>query len=267
MKAATLILTFLIYISSYGQVDKLRGVWITPEQDLILIDDTAETSNELVNRLLEDRINYLSIYNDTLSFQKRYYGSMEENAKLIVDKYDLKIISNSDTDLIVQPVSTLSEVFFQNRLLLVFRRQEFAIDTTIDFEKIIYHTTECFGPCPTIDLEIDNNRNIYINYETSNTLDYDPFESGQYIGILDDPMYQELVLLIKTCNLKTLRFDTTIIGADAPYRTFIIYFNGQRKYLSSMLPPTIMDRLIDYLDNIHIRTRLSKTKEKRKLEK
>ena len=48
--------------------------------------------------------------------------------------------------------------------------------------------------------------------------------------------------------------------------SFIFYFNGERKYLGSMLPPSIMNRLITYLKNINKRAELSITKEKRTLE-
>ncbi len=260
------ILLLLIWIPSFGQSGDIKGTWITPEQDLILIEDTAENSNDVVNQLLENRIVNLSIYGDTLSFQKRYYESMDKDAKLIVDRYDLIILSNNDTDLIVQPVSELSKTFFQNRKSLKFTRQEYSIDKTIHFEKIIYHASECSGYCPVIDLEIDSSQNIYINYVAENYFNYsDTFKSGKYIGRLNDTLYNELILLIKTCNLKTLRFDK-IISTGGSYMSFIFYFNGERKYLGSMLPPSIMNRLITYLNNINKRAELSITKEKRTLE-
>ena len=55
-------------------------------------------------------------------------------------------------------------------------------------------------------------------------------------------------------------------GADAPVTTLIIYYNGQRKYLKSMFPPTIAEKLIEFLYLISERAILTRTNEKRTME-
>jgi hypothetical protein len=56
-------------------------------------------------------------------------------------------------------------------------------------------------------------------------------------------------------------------GADAPVTTLIIYYNGQRKYMKSMFPPTIADKLIEFLYLVNTKVDLTRTEEKRTLEK
>lgn len=56
------------------------------------------------------------------------------------------------------------------------------------------------------------------------------------------------------------------MGADAPIRTIILYYNGIRKYFKSMFPPTVSYELIGFLRNIADSPQLIKTNIKRKLE-
>jgi len=208
-------------------------------------------------------------YRDTLSFQDQYYSSATNYQKLYINRYDLTIINQTDSTLTVKPSSKLSKKFFNDRTTLAFIKQEFNTDKSIHFEKIIYHTTSCFGSCPTIDLEIDNKRNIYIDgqfYKDDSMFENDTIKSGQFIGKLNDALYNELVTIIQTSNIKTLTFPERD-GADAPVTTLIIYYNGKRKYLKSMFPPTIASKLIQYLYQINEKANLIRTTEKRILEK
>lgn len=206
---------------------------------------------------------------DTLSFQTRYYSSETNYKKLYVERYDLIVLKQTDTSLTVWPSSNLSKEFFNKRTNLTFIKQEFNKDRSISFEKIIYHTTSCFGSCPTIEIEIDNNRNVYLKgefYKGDSMDEIDIIKSGQFFGKLNDTLYKELINILQTCNLKTLTFPEKE-GADAPVTTLIIYYNGQRKYLKSMFPPTIASKLIEFLYLVNERTDLTRTNEKRIIEK
>lgn len=276
----TLLKVFSIFIStvSYGQLNQLRGTWITPSQNCLLINDTFNkygNSNMLCNARKDEGMS-LFIYGDTLSFQKKYYPSYDNRKKDYFERYDLKIILLTDTNLIVMPVSSHSKKFFKNKRVLKFIRQEYAIDTTIKFEKIIYHTTHCYGTCPIINLQIDNSKNIYLdcefytdvyNNKGRTTYVIDSTRSGKFIGILNDTIYQELILLLKTCNLKKLKFKGPL-AIDAPVTRMIIYYNGRRKYLKSKgFTPTISDRLINYMYHINSKAVLTRTTEEKVLEK
>lgn len=270
MKTIIFILTLLTWTVSYGQLDKLKGTWITTSQDLILITDTGDLKNNnyLSNAKIHDENFELYIYGDILSFQKRYYSSATNYKKLYIDRYDLTILNRTDTSITVRPSSSFSKKFFDKRTSITFIKQEFSRDKSIKFEKIIYHTTSCFGSCPTINLEIANDRTIYLDgkfYKGNSMYETDTIKSGEFIGKLNDTLYNELLNILQTCNLRTLAFPE-IHGADAPVTTLIIYYNGQRKYLKSMFPPTIADRLIEFLYLVNERTNLTRTNEKRTIE-
>ncbi len=263
-------MTLLTWTVSYGQLDKLTGTWITPSQDLMLITDTGDLKNNnyLSNSKLHDENFELYIYGDVLSFQKWYYSSATNYEKLYIDKYDLTILNRTDTSITVRPSSSFSKKFFDKRTSVTFIKQEFSRDKSIKLEKIIYHTTSCFGSCPTINLEIANDRTFYLEgefYKDNSMYEMDSIKSGAFIGKLNDTLYNELINILQTCNLRTLIFPE-VHGADAPVTTLIIYYNGQRKYLKSMFPPIIANKLIEFLYLVNERANLTRTNVKQKIE-
>lgn len=117
--------------------------------------------------------------------------------------------SQTDTSMTVNPVSDLSRKFFDNKRNLRFAKQELNKDKSIIFEKIIYHTTSCFGSCPGIELEIKNDKSIYLSgqfYKDDFMYDIDSIKSGRFTGKLSDTLYAELMEILQTMNLKTLDF-------------------------------------------------------------
>lgn len=262
----------LIWTNTYGQTDKLIGTWVSRANDVMFISDTsniADNSNMLCSSTSDEGMAFYN-YGKVLSFQKQYYSSATNYNKLYIDRYDLVIINQTDSTLTVNPSTKLSKNFFGNRTNIKFIKQEYNLDRTIFFEKIIYHTTSCYGNCPTIDLELDKNGNVYLDGEfyKDNIIfgEIDSNKSGQFIGKLDDTLFNEFINILQTCNLNNLIFPTRE-GADGPVTTIIIYYNGKRKYLKSMFPPTIADKLIGYLYQVNERILLTRTSEKRKLEK
>jgi hypothetical protein len=236
------------------------------------IEDTGDLKNDnyLSNSKLRDENFFeLYIYGDTLSFQKRYYSSATNYEKLYVDRYDLKIIKSNDTSLVVIPVSLFSKTFFQDRTILKFTKQAFAIDTSIRFDKIIFHTTECFGKCPVYHLQIENSKQLKLNaqvvYKPGSGFQRDKDLQGYFIGQLSDTTFEKLVKAIQTCNLRTLKMNSALC-CDGSVNTIIVYFNGQRKYFKTMFPPTIANELIRTLYDICEEGGLTKTFDKFKIE-
>jgi len=270
LKTTITILTILIWTTSYGQFDKFKGTWISSSNDVMVINDTInkyDNSNMLCTADKDEGMAFY-LFVDTLSFQKKYYSSATNYEKLYIDRYDLIVLKQTDTSIIVRPLSKLSKKFFNNRTNITFIKQEFNTDKSITFEKIVYHTTNCFGSCPIIDLEIDSERNVYLKgefYKDGLEFYVDSIKSGQFVGKLNDALYNELIDILQTCNLKTLVFPE-IYCCDAPITTLIIYYNGQRKYLKSMFPPTLADKLIEFLYFVNEKADLAKTNEKRKIE-
>lgn len=241
---ATVVALMTFSAAAFAQPKLLKGTWISAEQDLIEILNTGRDSvNYLSNKLLNEERLHLFISGDTLSFQQIYTSSFTQFKIEYTDRYDLKVVSLDDSILVVRPVSDLSKTYFQNRALISLKKKEYNIDKTIVFEKLVFHS---MWSGPTIALQIDSSKNLYMNYINTNRDAKNGLASGNYSAVLDDDTYNELLNLLKNCNLRTLRFGD-IKGADSPVISLIIYFNGKRKYLKSIAPPRISDQLVRFI--------------------
>lgn len=126
--------------------------------------------------------------------------------------------------------------------------------TTTDpkFEKIIFHTSACFGDCPIYHLEVKNDKKVKLITEKSfrnSKLKLNEPENripNYRIGTLNDTMFNQLATELNTIGLESLEFDGATC-CDRPLITIIVYYNGKRKLLQSTFPPDKADRLIEIL--------------------
>lgn len=139
------------------------------------------------------------------------------------------------------------------------------------FEKIIFHTTGCFGTCPTYHLQLDSNKQIKLFAETVYKDDKDfPFEkdtvkTGYFNGVADDSTFTLLDTEIKNIGLDTLEFDG-VSCCDGSLVTIIVYYDGKRKFLKSMFPPDRARKLIGILYDICEKSILTRTTQKFEIE-
>ncbi len=137
----------------------------------------------------------------------------------------------------------------------------------INLEKIVFHTTRCFGSCPAYHSQIDSNKafRLFAEY-VGNTPDIainlnnpDTSKMGYFTGTVSNTQYAELENELQLIGLDNLHFD----GADCcdgSVKTIIIYYNGKRKVLKSMRPPREADKLISLLRYITESTSTQRTK-------
>ena len=265
------ILTLSSCNTAYSQLDKLKGSWVTPDNEFLEIRDTINKSDgsNYIGTPKYDLGLRLYQYQDTLSFQKQYYSSATNYEKLYIDRYDLQIIRFNDTNLVVKPVSDFSKSFFNDKKILTFTKQEYLIDKDISFEKIIFHTSYCFGTCSTYHLEITSNRKTKLHAEQvykKRSSETDKDKIGYFKGQINEKKYAKLINSLQTCNLNTLEFDGQLC-CDGSVITIIVYFNRQRKYLKSMFPPVLANNLIEALYDICSEHELQRTDEKFVIEK
>lgn len=251
---------------SVAQPPSLKGTWVTTQEDLIEIHNLGrDSSNCLSNKLLQEDHFHLFIIGDTLSFRHIYTSSRTQFKIEYVDRYDLKIVANDESNLVVRPVSGLSKAFFQKRSLLRLKRKEQLIDRTIVFEKVIYHATSEWDS-PTISLELNDRKNLYLQIENHSYGHDGNLATGSYSAVLDDSTYEQCIHQLRNSTLRTLRFGD-IKGYDSPEITLIVYFNGKRKYLKSMFPPRIAsDLLMFIMSRLQNYPGLAPTQEVRKFE-
>jgi hypothetical protein len=134
------------------------------------------------------------------------------------------------------------------------------------YSKIVYHLSRCNGTCPSIDLEIDSNKAIYVNREFYKTKsEIDSANSGRFKGKLTPEQDKMLLEVLKKSNLDSLQFAPVGI-ADVPETTIIVYYNGKRKYLKSERPPVNANELITVLKAIGNDKGLERTTDVKELE-
>jgi hypothetical protein len=246
LAAASLLLIFIFGHNAVAQRPMVKGTWVTPEQDLIEIRNFGRDSlNVMANKLMQEDNFHLFIFGDTLSFQHIYTSSRTQFKIEYVDRYDLKIVSCDNSNLIVKPVSKLSKAYFQNRPLLKLRRKEQVIDTTFVFEKLVYHATQAWFS-PTVSLQLDNQRNLYLEIDNGFYGHNRDLETGQYRAVLDDSTYKQFVTILQNSSIRSLRFGNVEVK-DSPEITLIVYFNGKRKYLKSTSTPRAVNDLLSFI--------------------
>lgn len=136
-------------------------------------------------------------------------------------------------------------------------------------EKIIFHSSMCFGTCPSYHLEIKRNRDTRLHSETVFKQGYDYQEDkekiGYFIGSIDSNYFKNIENLIKKIGIDTIKFDN-VTCCDGSVKKIIVYYNGKRKVLESMLPPKESKELIELLYFICENNQLRKTDKKFKIE-
>jgi hypothetical protein len=256
------------------EFDDVQGTWVNAINDYFEIQAPGSKLGNSNFVCINGNGNnkYFELLGDTMSFQNRYYSSETNFEKLYIDKFDFRIYSVSDSFLTIRPISDKSIKLFQNRDTIRLIKQKYAIDSTIQFDRIIFHTTNCFGHCPIYHLEIDSEGNIRLHKEIvynkikRRKYEVDSLTIGYYQGKLDNSTLEDLIESVQTCNLNSLEFDG-ITCCDGSIKTIIIYFNGKRKFLKSMFPPRIANNLIEKLIELCEIEDLEKIDEKFHIEK
>jgi hypothetical protein len=138
-------------------------------------------------------------------------------------------------------------------------------DKKVNLEKIIFHTSMCFGTCPTYHLQVDNNKNVklyaeqvYKNPRDISSYENDTEKMGYFVGKISDTTFNKLTNELSEIGLDTLKFDD-VNCCDGSLITIIVYYNGKRKFLKSMFPPEKSNTLISTLYDICKPSNLTKT--------
>jgi hypothetical protein len=250
-KLLIIISVAFLSFSGFGQSSKLKGRWVSSKQEYMLINDTLDKSNILCGKDQWENYLNLSIHANTLSFYNSYTSSTDNFKTMRIRSYDYTIIAVTDSALTIRTTSKLSKDLFNGADTIKFIRQEYTVDTSFHFEKLIFHTTVCFGSCPVLDIQIDSNKEIlYHALIPKNKSRLSPSDTFNCKGTLRQPEYDQLLRLLKTSNLRNLQYNVQTC-CDAPLITLIVYYNGERKYIQSMSLPPVINDLIFFLYHLN----------------
>jgi hypothetical protein len=134
------------------------------------------------------------------------------------------------------------------------------------FEKFVYHSTRCFGTCPSLSLEVNADKTARVQRQFFESRGKEQAEnSGSFQGTLTNKQFNILMKAIKASNYESLKFPD-IDCCDAPIVTIIVYANGKKTYLKSMMPPQEASELILFLQDYTSKIQLPTTTEKFEIE-
>jgi len=135
------------------------------------------------------------------------------------------------------------------------------------FDKVIFHTSMCFGNCPVYHLELDKNKNVklYTELTYGKNWEVDSSKMGYFEGLVSETTFEKLSFIIKTIGIDTLHFNN-VLCCDGSVYTIIVYHNGKRKFLQSMTPPIKARELIMNLYEVCRKSNLKRTNKKFKIE-
>jgi hypothetical protein len=272
MKKAFLILFIIAITNLFSQVtlSDLKGVWISKKADLFAIQNITndfEDENIIGKDLKEVNLNVF-LRGDIISFQKKYYTEESNFEKSMIDSFDLKVVSKNATSVVLKPYSKSSINFFKTKKNITFTKQDFNIDPSIVFQKIVFHPTGCYGACPIIDLEINKENELYLNgtfFKDFSMFDIDSTLSGQFKGIIDESTQKRLSFLLQTCNLKTLKVNENL-EPEMAVTSMIVYFNDEKRAFKFNTTPAILTELVYFLTTINQEVNLNRTNKRRVLE-
>jgi hypothetical protein len=137
-------------------------------------------------------------------------------------------------------------------------------DKKIKLDKIIFHTSRCFGFCPTYHLQVDDKKEVKLYSEQvykNRSIETDKTKTGYFVGVLSDTTFNKLTNELSVIGLDTLEFDGSSC-CDGSEITIIVYYNGKRKFLKAMFPPDKADKLIGILYDICETSNLTRVTQK-----
>lgn len=144
-------------------------------------------------------------------------------------------------------------------------------EKTTPFEKLIFHTSSCFGTCPVLHLELNADKNFKLYAEgvyfqnTGFPLQPDSSKMGYFTGVVADTLFTSIINEYNKIGMDTLTFNN-VECCDASIITIIAYYKGKRKYLRSMFPPPATRDFISRLYDVCEKNKMTKSNKKFKIE-
>lgn len=141
------------------------------------------------------------------------------------------------------------------------------------FEKIIFHTSKCFGTCPEYHLELNKKKEIKLFIEKAyNKRAIDSLKIGYYKGKLDNEKYSELISLIEKIDLEKsgiiepIREPNIIVLNEGSQLSIILYIKNQRKPMIYIYPAGHWKKLMSFVYKISSSENLTKINKELQIE-
>lgn len=133
----------------------------------------------------------------------------------------------------------------------------------IGFEKLVAHSTPCFGiNCHAYHIEINADRSIRIYtdhaWSTEKAGEDDWSKMGYFTGVLPDSTYQAIVSQLPDVLQSSQDWGPELLY-DVAYRELIIYHDDKRTAMASLQPPRTAYPILKLLSELAVNHQLDKT--------
>ena len=205
--------------------------------------------------------------NRKLTFKEKYFvggtDSREENI-------DFKIKYLNKNKLIIVPVTKKedlaeknykklnSDPFFKEEQYIFYNRGQ--LISKIDFNKITFHASTCFGTCKSMSVEVNNDGSVYYQGRI-----YTKEFTGNFQGKLTSKDLNQLKNIVNRSQLKVLDQQWKQLSRpnDTPRYNYIVELtDGKLIEINTNDQHPILDRLSEYFLNIHETAELTKVPKK-----
>lgn len=132
------------------------------------------------------------------------------------------------------------------------------------FEKIAFHSSMCFGFCPSYHMEVRSDKTVLLQGDSirmKRMANVDNSKVGYFTGKVDDALYEKMIRELQTIGLDTVKFNGPMC-CDGSVKTLIVYYNGKRKYLRAMFPPDYAHDLMSTMSDIYSKSQFTPTDQK-----
>lgn len=124
--------------------------------------------------------------------------------------------------------------------------------STGKFEKLIFHSSRCYGTCPEIHFQIDRNGMIVLSRQFySSKSQSDTLRSGNFKGFLTKEQFKKFLTEVNSITYEGLQVPK-VLCCDLPIVTLIVYYHDKRYYFKSMDYSGVTESLISFLRQLGI---------------
>jgi hypothetical protein len=250
MRLIIIFICFLAFTSVLGQKPSLYNLWVGDADNYLRVDSDAvrvECSSELEGKRYVSQHAYrYSVIGDTLRILKPYYYDSSN--------HDFIINSLSTDELKLTPLNTYSRIFCVADTLkkvLSFRDQQKIYTDTINFQKVLFSSTTCYGICPAMSFQIDNKKLMKFSGDKF------AIKQGFYTAVLSDELYSELLKILAISELDKLE-NLGQFNIDASTYTLEVHYNNKIKFIKSFRFPYVASELVNFLLEMPKRVELKK---------
>ncbi|MBC9911143.1 DUF6438 domain-containing protein [Chitinophaga varians] len=229
----------------------LQKTWAGPELSYVVFDSTT-CSFDFFGQFR--RQTGYTVQGDTIRVLNRYTSSRDHFSKTHIEDRDFLIKRLTKDSLVLAPVNQYARELVNGQPVLYYKDIQLTATDTIRFDSLFFRSTTCFGTCPSIRLQIDNNRQLKFRGR-----EY-AVQQGDFTGTLPDSVYQEVLRGLSIAALDQLKTWEQRV-ADAPRYILIVWYNQKCRYIDNYYLPLGTRALITCLLNVPRNTPLQKSEQ------